>query len=122
MHLQLKIYRLLKGFIIIVIIMIITMATKIMMMHHLFHLIDFHLLLFLQQFIYRQVTAMKAILKVKILFKIFFLEELEEIDCNVKELQLQLEKKLRLQLQRKLSFQKISAKYFQKLISFLIMK
>ena len=122
MHLQLKIYRLLKGFIIIVIIMIITMATKIMMMHHLFHLIDFDLLLFLQQFIYRQVTAMKAILKVKILIKIFFLEELEEIDCNVKELQLQLEKKLRLQLQRKLSFQKISAKYFQKLISFLIMK
>ena len=98
------------------------MATKIMMMHHLFHLIDFHLLLFLQQFIHRQLTAMKAILKVKILLKIFFLEELEEIDCNVKELQLQLEKNLRLQLQRKLGFQKISAQYFQKRNSFLIVK
>ena len=33
------------------------------------------------------------------------------MDHNVKELQLQLDKKLQLQLHRKLSFQKISAKY-----------
>ena len=91
----------------------------IMAMHHLFHLLDFCLLLFLHRLIHCQLTVMKAIMKVKILFKIFFLEDLEKIDCNVKELQLQLEKKPRLQLQRKLSFQKTSAKYFQTLTSFL---
>ena len=98
--------------------MIIT-TTMIMTMHHLFHLLDFCLLLFLHWLINCQLTVMKAILKVKILFKIFFLEDLEEIDRNVKELQLQLEKKLRLQLQIKLSFQETSAKYFQKLTTFL---
>ena len=60
--------------------------------------------LFLCWLIHHQLTAMKAILKVKILFKIFFLEDLEEIDCNTKELQLQLEKKMLLQLQRNLIF------------------
>ena len=39
------------------------------------------------------------------------MEDLKEVDHNVKELQLQLDKKLQLQLHRKLSFQKISAKY-----------
>ena len=69
-------------------------TTMIMTMRHLFHLLDFCLLLFFHRLIHRQLTAVKVVLKLKILFKIFFLEDLEEIDRNVKQLQLQLEKKL----------------------------
>ena len=56
-----------------------------MTMHHLFHLLDFCLLIFLCRLIHGKLTAMKAILKVKILFKIFFLEDLEEITHKQRE-------------------------------------